>query len=285
MRANKVKQILFIFILPIFFTFSCITIYEPNFFFPKKQPSLTDQDMGGGIYRKNILVTTDGNTLAGIVFENAGSHDYLVYFYGNGQSIYKAKERLYFFAKEFNLNVICFDYRGYGSSTGEPSFDNLLVDSNIIYGYITKNYALKMKKLFVFTQSIGTVPGLNIASNKQVDGIIMEAAFTSAEEAVPGFSRGLPWPLSRIVHLEAEKKLRDKKPQPIDMIKNVKAPLLYIHGTNDEVFAFEIGKKMFDAAGSKEKYFCTLAGTGHSDIDLSKDPALSYLKEYFEKYR
>jgi pimeloyl-ACP methyl ester carboxylesterase len=285
MRAYKVKQILFVLILPVFFTFSCITIYEPNFFFPKKQPSLPDQDMGAGIYRKNISIATDGNTLAGIIFQCAGSNDYLLYFYGNGQSIYKDRERLYFLAKEFNLNVICFDYRGYGSSTGEPSFDNLLSDSDIIYDFVVKNYTFKKKKLFIFTQSIGTVPGLNLASNKQVDGIIMEAAFTSAEEAVPGFSRGLPWPLSSIVHLEAEEKLRNKKPQPIDMIKNVKAPLLYIHGTKDEVFAFEIGKKMFNAAGSKEKYFCGLPGTGHSNVDLTKDPALKYLRDYFEKYK
>ncbi len=154
---------------------SCITLSEENFFFP--------ENTGDIPFNENIiklsLKTDDSAMLDGVLIKN-NLKNYLIYFYGNGQSIYESFSRLLFLSKEFNLNVICFDYRGYGKSTGKPDFNNLQSDALLIYDFVIKNY--KPDKIFIFSQSIGTVPCVTIGSTKKVDGIIMEALLTTQKK-------------------------------------------------------------------------------------------------------
>ncbi|MCX8093521.1 MAG: lysophospholipase, partial [Candidatus Goldbacteria bacterium] len=221
----------------------------------------------------------DGYILDGILIKN-NSKNYLIYFYGNGQSIYESFERLLFLSKEFNLNVICFDYRGYGKSTGKPFFDNLLSDAILIHDYVKNTF--KPDKLFIFSQSIGTVPCVAIGSVKKVDGIIMEAPFNNAKEAVPRMTEGLPPPFCWIIKLDVERRLKEKKPQPDEMIKSFKAPLLIIHGKNDDCFPIDIGEKMYIAAGSEKKKFVILPDTKHDNVDIMKGKAYEEIKMFFK---
>ncbi|HRU39189.1 MAG TPA: alpha/beta hydrolase, partial [Candidatus Goldiibacteriota bacterium] len=79
-------------------------------------------------------------------------------------------------------------------------------------------------------------------------------------------------------------KLLNRKPQPIDYARSFSAPLLVLHGTEDEVFPQDIGKRLFGAAGSKDKFFVSLPGTGHSNVNISSGPAKEALDAFFAKY-
>ena len=276
------KKILLLVLLSLLLT-SCITLTEDKFFFPEKHRALPDLDMGVFI-RKNISFSPEkGIKLSGLLLRHKSSDDYLIYFYGNGETIYESRGRLYYLSEKYSLNVVCFDYRGYGRSQGKPTFSALLNDSLKIYDFVKQKY--KTGKIFIFSQSIGTVPGARIGSRKNPDGIIMEAPFTNAKEGVSRMTDGLIPPLRWIIKLRPEKKLIEMGPQPVDMIKEFTSPLLIIHGTEDATFPFNIGKKVFNAAGSKEKTFCALPGTGHSNVRLDKDPALKCLDEFFAKVK
>lgn len=259
---------------------SCITLSEDNFFFPEDHGDIPFKEEN--IIQKLNIKTNDQQTLDGILIKN-NSNDYLIYFYGNGQSIYEAFSRLLFIANEFNLNVVCFDYRGYGKSTGKPTFDNLLSDAILIYDYVNKTF--KPDKIFIFSQSIGTVPCVMIGSSKKINGIIMEAPFNNAQEAVSRMTEGLFPPFCWIIKLDVEKRLKEKKPQPDDMIKSFTAPLLIIHGKNDDCFPVDIGKKMYEAAGSKEKKFIVLPDTKHDNVDITKGIGYEEIKMFIENIR
>ena len=257
---------------------SCVTLHEDNFFFPKNKGPLPPEE---GVVVEQLTLPSGNETLSGVLVKNP-SKDYLLFFYGNGQSIYEAKARLYYLSREYNLNVICFDYRGYGKSTGKPSFDSLMTDAGAVYNFVSKAY--KPKRLYMFSQSIGTVPCTFLGSSRMFNGIIMEAGFTSGKEAVPRLNEGAPFPpIKYWVKLTADEALLNRKPQPIDMIRSFKAPLLYMHGTADEVFPQDIGKRLFEAAGSKDKVFCSLPGTGHSNVDLTASPAKEAIVSFFKK--
>jgi pimeloyl-ACP methyl ester carboxylesterase len=270
--GTKIILILILsFILP-----SCITLHESNFFFPKNKGPLPPE---AGVAVEQVGLPSGNDTISGVIIKNP-SQDYLLYFYGNGQSIYDARERLLYLSREFNLNVVCFDYRGYGASTGKPTFDSLLSDAAAIYEFVLKK---KPRRLFIFSQSIGTVPCTFLGSKHKFDGIIMEACFTSAEECVPRLDENSPVPLKWFVKLTADEALLNRRPQPVDMIKYFSAPLLMLHGTADEVFPQDIGRKMFEAAGSKDKVFCSLPGVGHSNVNLEAEPAKNAVKDFFSK--
>ncbi len=258
---------------------SCITLHEEQFFMPENRGPLPAE---AGVVVGNLTLDAGGNTLSGVLIKNQ-SRDYLIFFYGNGQSIYETKERLYYLSKEYGLNVICFDYQGYGESTGRPSFEGLMSGAGAIYEYVKKK---KPRRLFIFSQSIGTVPCTYLGSKHKFDGIIMEAPFTSAEEAVPRLNERAAFPpIQWFVRLSADEALVKRRPQPVDMIKDFTAPLLVLHGTEDEVFPQEIGKKLFDAAGSKNKVFRSLPGTGHSNVDITGGKAGEAVREFFNKYK
>lgn len=262
----------------LFFIPSCITLHESDFFFPGNRGPLPPE---AGFVVERVSLPVGGAELSGVIIKNP-SRDWLIYFYGNGQSIYRAKERLYYLSREYGLNVACFDYRGYGASTGSPSFDSLMSDAGDIYGFVLKK---KPAKLFIFSQSIGTVPCTRLGSGHKFAGIIMEACFTSAEEAVPRLNQGAPFPVNLLVKLDADRPLKERSPQLVDMIKKFTSPLLVLHGTKDEVFPFDIGEKMFAAAGSKDKVFIALPGAGHSNVNLEAPPAKEALKEFFKKHK
>jgi hypothetical protein len=42
---------------------------------------------------------------------------------------------------------------------------------------------------------------------------------------------------------------------------------------------------MFDAAGSKDKIFVALPGTGHSNVNLEAPPAKEAMREFFRKHK
>ena len=284
MQTHKQKLlILAVALASLLTTTSCITLKEENFFFPEKHGYLPDRTMGE-ITRKNISLIASGSvTLSGMLVRHENSNDFLIYFYGNGLSVYEIQKRLYYISRQYKINVVCFDYRGYGFSEGKPSFENLLSDALLIYDYTKKTY--NPRKILIFTQSIGTVPGLNIARQKKISGIIMEAPFTNAKEGVERMTEFLIPPFRWMIYLRADKKLVKAEPQPEQMIKKIKAPLLILHGTDDGTFPQDIGKKMYEAAGSEEKTFCSLPGTGHSNVDLKASPAKEAIDKFFKKHR
>jgi hypothetical protein len=58
----------------------------------------------------------------------------------------------------------------------------------------------------------------------------------------------------------------------------VRVPLLMIHGTDDEVIPYELGRKLFDAA-NEPKEFYSMPGATHND------PFLVGGEAYYNKIR
>jgi fermentation-respiration switch protein FrsA (DUF1100 family) len=55
-------------------------------------------------------------------------------------------------------------------------------------------------------------------------------------------------------------------------MKNITCPLLVIHGTNDEVIPYALGKKLYDKYNGK-KDFVTVINGHHNDLEFV-NPAL-----------
>ena len=51
----------------------------------------------------------------------------------------------------------------------------------------------------------------------------------------------------------------------VTVIKQVKAPLLIVHGTDDRVIPFFMGKELFDAARTR-KQLIKIERAGHNDL-------------------
>lgn len=56
----------------------------------------------------------------------------------------------------YNYDVLIWDYRGYGKSTGEVTEENIFADSEFIYKELSKNYG--EDRIILYGRSIGSGP-------------------------------------------------------------------------------------------------------------------------------
>jgi pimeloyl-ACP methyl ester carboxylesterase len=245
-------------------------VKESDLFIPRSHPCIRD-GQESGFYRKNIEMTLrSGKKLRGWLLRKKRADDYFIYYYGNGESVYTSGERMTAIANLFNINVVCFDYQGYSYSEGNPSFDNMLNDSLEIYDFLGANYFKKNSRIFAYGQSLGTIPALNTAVNRRVDGCVLEASFTTADRAI--FEMGwnnIPFPVNLFVRLRPEEKLSKRKPQQIDQVRRLNAPVLFVHCATDNLFPLYMAKEMLRAAGSSEKSLTVVHGCRHYPLPIS----------------
>ena len=90
---------------------------------------------------------------------------------------------------------------------------------------------------------MGTGVTVEIGQNKNFAGIILESPFTSMVEAAKN-----KYPIFPIKLLLKDRYESSKK------IKNIKSPILIMHGKNDDIVPFYMGQKMYKIA-NKPKYF------------------------------
>lgn len=84
-------------------------------------------------------------------------------------------------AYNLDINVIGYDYSGFGQSTGKPSDLNSISDLEAVYYFVKRELGYKWQNIILYGQSIGSGPSVTIASNPMfpVGGLIIHSGFTS----------------------------------------------------------------------------------------------------------
>ena len=121
---------------------------------------------------KEIVIKNDDISLHGYIL-NPGAPKALIYFGGNAEmaadniSIYKDLIP--------ELSVYLMDYRGYGLSEGSPSERALFEDGLRIYDHLST----KHEAIFLLGRSLGTGVAIYVASQRQIDKLILVSPFDS----------------------------------------------------------------------------------------------------------
>ena len=241
-----------------------ITLRESMLFMPSKAPVLSDS-----IQRRNLEIPLpEGGALRGWELIHPEARANLIYFYGNAEQVVRYGSRLYVLAERFRLNVFCLDYRGFGASDGKPTIKILREDALRIFD---ETAALRTGlPTIVMSFSIGTVPAIHLAANRPVDGLVLMAPVSSVDDVLPAWKHLGPWYTKlfmAFLRIKPEASLT-QKPQPLDEMWGVRAPLLVIHGENDRIVPLACGQKIHDTASSSSKVLVVVPGTDHNDLDL-----------------
>jgi fermentation-respiration switch protein FrsA (DUF1100 family) len=70
----------------------------------------------------------------------------------------------------------------------------------------------------------------------------------------------------------------------LSKIAHLKSPLLMIHGDNDEIVPYRLGRQLFRAA-NRPKEFYRVKGAGHNNtFDLAGDEYFQKIKEFALRY-
>jgi fermentation-respiration switch protein FrsA (DUF1100 family) len=152
---------------------------------------------------------------------------------------------------DLNLNVLIFDWRGYGKSKGRPSEKGLYKDGEAMYDWLLKK--TNGKDIIFYGESLGCAVAVENALKHKAAAIILESPFSSVKDMIRTHYKIL-FPFS----FAAKHKF-----DTLQKIPSVKSPILIIHSGDDEIVPSALARKLFEAANNP-KAFLSLRG-GHND--------------------
>lgn len=199
------------------------------------------------------LITADGESI--IVWHIAPRDEtkpVAVYFHGNGGALNLRARRFAALASE-GIGVIGVSYRGYGGSSGTPTEDGLIADGVAAYEFAAKRYT--PARVVLWGESLGTGVAVALAAESPVAKLVLETPFTSAADVGASVYPFLP--VRWLMKDQFRSDLR---------IKNVKAPVLILHGEKDSVVPIHFGERLFGMIAG-EKRFARFKDGEHYDLD------------------
>ena len=164
----------------------------------------------------------------------------IVYFHGNAGKLENRIHKLNHF-KDMDINFLIISWRGFSENSGKPTEQGLYKDGKSAIDWL-KNMGLDDKDIILYGESLGTGIAIEIAQNKNFAGLILETPFTSMIDAAKNVYPYIPVGL-----LLKDRYENDKK------IKNINIPLLVMHGEEDQIIPYKMGKKIYEIA-NKPKY-------------------------------
>ena len=183
----------------------------------------------------------------------------ILFFHGNGEIASDYQEIAPFYNTR-DINLIVFEYRGYGRSTGTPSVCSMMEDSHAIYGYIKKWLTQKKHTgtVIVMGRSLGSAPALEIAHNyrEEIDGLIIES----------GFAYTGPLLCLLGVDMEALGLQEEQGFRNVENIAGFTKPTLIIHAQYDHIIAFREGEILYKASAAKKKKLLRIPGANHNNL-------------------
>ena len=197
-----------------------------------------------------VMVPTDGGSIATLHLPNPRAAVTLLYAHGNAEDLGQLVPYLEELRRT-GFAVLAFDYRGYGMSTGSPpSAKGATSDMEAVYRHAVKTLAIPPSRIVLFGRSVGSGPATDLASRVPIGGLVLESAFVSAFRVLTRVSL---LPFDRFHNLRH--------------IRRVRAPVLVIHGTADEVIPVSHGRLLYEAAGQPRQALW-IDGAHHNDVPL-----------------
>ena len=194
--------------------------------------------------KKVKIQTLDNIQLLGWYHEkNLKDYKTLIYFHGNAGSLENRIHKLNHF-QDMNINFLIIAWRGFSGNQGKPSEEGLYVDGKSAIDWVIEK-GVDEKNIILYGESLGTGVATHLAQNKNYAGIILETPFTSMIDAAKTFYPYIP------VNLLLKDKFENYK-----KVKNINIPILVMHGEEDQIVPFAMGKKIYEIANEpKFSYF------------------------------
>ncbi len=195
----------------------------------------------------------DGTQLHGWYLEHPDAVGTALYCHGNSGNVAIHSEILRQFRDLHRLNILVFDYRGYGRSEGSPNEAGLLQDARAARAWLAQRTAVPESEIILIGRSLGGGVAVQLAAADGCRGLVVERSFTSLPDVAAHVS---PWMMARLV---MRNQFRSR-----EAIPNYHGPLLVLHGTEDDLIPYTQGVELFEAA-NEPKRFVTMEGIGHND--------------------
>ena len=222
---------------------------------------------------KLIKDTTTGLDISVMWIQHTPSTDWTILIsHGTGDDLANKYDKLIKLSDMTQSNILCYDYNGYGISTGKATEFNLNSNIQTIYNYITNEKKIPSNRIILYGMSLGGGPTLNLASkllskqlqpgldvnkgrndNQDIDikdgkpfgAIILQATFLS----IPSIVLQNQWLLWILKLLQLD--IFDSAQLISELQYDVDFPVLIMHGKLDGVVPFWHAQELYQLFKAK----------------------------------
>jgi uncharacterized protein len=225
-------------------------------YFPGPQRSLLPPPPSLQLRPERVEIRTeDGVRLVGWVMraEPSSTGRWLLICHGNAGNLSEFDRPIHYAGLlRLGLNLLAFDYRGYGESGGTPSEAGLYRDAQAVYGYLREQRSIPADRIVVFGHSLGSAVAVDLVSKVPAAGLILDGALSSVVD------RG-----SELYPYIPVRWIAGSRFNSLEKVAEIRIPKLFLHAVRDDVVPLAHGRRLF-AAAPPPKTFVELEG-GHGD--------------------
>lgn len=216
------------------------------------------------------IETPDGEKLVAWYAPADPGYPTVLYYHGVSGNLASRRERIHRFTRR-GYGVFMPSYRSYSGSSGMPNQAWLISDGIFAYDNLRKK-GVQASDIIVYGESLGTGVAIPVAGNRNIAALVLEAPYTSITDVIKlRFKQYRFFPFENFLLDRFESRR---------IIHRVKAPLLILHGGNDELIPLELGQELFDLAHEPKKM---IVYDDASHTGLFRAGAFSEIRAFLEE--
>lgn len=212
-----------------------------------------------------VLARPDSATLHGIWIRNTAPEALdrvtVLYFMGNTARIGHSGANILRELLPLGVDVLMFDHRGSGQSTGPTSFALMRADAIAIYDYALNDLQLPGARVLVHGFSLGSLIAGDLAVHRPLAGLVLDGTGSTPEEYV---KYATPWygkPFVRATYDPSVQGLGN-----VAAMQTHRGPLLILSGKGDRQAHWKMSQTLYEAAISTQKELVLDPRAGHGEL-------------------
>ncbi|RNF09299.1 serine peptidase [Trypanosoma rangeli] len=182
----------------------------------------------------------NGSFTYGLLLLDSTAKYIVIYAHTNAVDMAMMVGELSYFSKRASASVLLFEYTGYGISHGDTTETSMKEDMLSAYCYVARQLRVPPNRIVLMGRSIGTGPAAQLCAELQEESevpalLVLQSPFTSLKECANEITRNV----GSIVSFLGYDWFRT-----IDVIAQVRCPVIIQHGVLDDVVPFEHAERL-----------------------------------------
>lgn len=220
-------------------------------------------------FEELVIPTDDGEKLSAFYIRGPrggkNSDVTMMMFHGNAGNIGHRLPIARMLINHIGCNVFMLEYRGYGTSTGEPDESGLNLDAYTGLKYLRERAETSGHRLIIYGQSLGGAVSIRLAAKNQdagdIVGLVLENTFLSMRKLIPSVI-----PPAKYLTLLCHQVWPSDSTLPLV----TKVPVLFISGLQDEIVPPSHMRQLYELCNAPSKRWKPLPGGDHNSSVLEE---------------
>ena len=238
---------LYIFLL--YLLLNCFIIFPDSSY-------ISPQQAGIPRFQEKPFTADDGTKIMCWYAKGNPDKPAILFFHGNAGQIATFSLQMAAYLRK-GYSVMMPEYRGFASTPGEFSQENIYRDGAAAYDFLHRQ--LGHSDIIIVGYSMGAAAAAAVAAQRPAQGLVLAAPFYSLKKIVSE----KPVPGAALI-------LKNELPS-YRFVSMFRKPLFIVHGAEDRLIPPSHGKALYGLSPSKDRELKILAGQSHNALFFEDD--------------